>query len=135
METDTAPCESCEGAGRGNVPRVWGYNDCQTCVDEQQRCQQAGLLDYDFYASEPERDKPRAATLLCNLQQMFDRRVSSRKDLRDATQMLYRLEGLRIHPASAAYQELDRLRAIWKHRLSAQDDIDRWMIRHGHPVC
>jgi hypothetical protein len=33
-----------------------------------------------------------------------------------------------------AYQELDRLRKVWKKRVLAQNDIDRWMIAHGHPI-
>jgi hypothetical protein len=80
-------------------------------------------------------DEGWAAELIIALKQLFDdRSVSSRRDLTYATSVLAALEGLPINRASEAYGELERLRRIWKNRLRAQEDIDRWMIQHGHPL-
>ena len=127
---DTLPCESC-----GNVTRVWGYDDCQTCLDKMQQCQQDGLLDYDF--SDPaidlhEDDVEKAQAIILVLMRMFEHRVSSRRDLRDATQMFYQLEGLHINHSSDAWGEVERLKRIWKTRLRAQDGIDHWCTSHGY---
>ena|ERR1035438_1271078 len=75
-----------------------------------------------------------AAELILRLQETLKGAVSSRQDLNCATRLLYSLESLGITPTSLAYQELDRLRRVWKKRQRAQDDIDRWMIAHGHPL-
>lgn len=80
-------------------------------------------------------DEGRAAELIIALKQLFDDRpVSSRRDLTYATSVLAALEDLRISRASEAHGEIDRLRRLWKNRLRAQDDVDRWMIEHGHPL-
>ena len=77
-------------------------------------------------------DEDRAAELIIALKQLFDDRpVSSHRDLTYATSVLAALEGLYINRASEAYGELDRLRQVWKNRLRAQEDVDRWMIEHG----
>jgi hypothetical protein len=91
--------------------------------------------DFDEPAiNDPNHYEDIAAELIPVLQQMFERRVSNRRQLNDATDMFYVLEGLRINRASEAWGEVLRLKRIWKYRLSAQDDIDRWMIEHGHPL-
>jgi hypothetical protein len=79
-------------------------------------------------------NEKRAATLISELQQALAGAVSSRRDLNCATRLLYSLESLGTTPTSLAYQEIDRLRRVWKRRLRAQDDIDRWLIAHGHPL-
>ena len=79
-------------------------------------------------------NEKRAATLISELQQTLAGAVSSRRDLNCATRLLYSLESLGITPDSLAYQEMDRLRRVWKTRLRAQEDIDRWLIAHGHPL-
>ena len=79
-------------------------------------------------------DEHRAAELIIALKQVFDNTsVSSRRDLNYATNALCALEGLHVNWALEAYGEIERLRRIWKTRLRAQEDIDRWMIQHGHP--
>jgi hypothetical protein len=93
--------------------------------------------DYDFnepIADPHARDEQKAAEIIPVLQQMFERPVSNRRQLNDATDMFYILEGLRINRASEAWGEVLRLKFIWKYRLSAQNDIDRWMVEHGHPL-
>jgi hypothetical protein len=80
-------------------------------------------------------DEDKAAEMIHILKQMFDgTSVSSRRDLTSATRLLAALEDLHINRASEAYAEINRLKAVWKKRRRAQDDIDRWMVEHGHPV-
>jgi hypothetical protein len=79
-------------------------------------------------------NEKKAATLISELQQTLAGAVSSRGDLNCATRLLYSLESLGITPASLTYQEIDRLRRVWKKRRRAQEDIDRWLIAHGHPL-
>jgi|HubBroStandDraft_6_1064221.scaffolds.fasta_scaffold78951_2 hypothetical protein len=82
----------------------------------------------DFHAG----DEDRAADLIERLQQLFVGHVSTRGQLSEATNILYRLEGLRINRASAAWGEVLRLKAIWKRRIQAQDSIDNWCYSHGY---
>jgi hypothetical protein len=101
------------------------------------------LNELDPFEYEPElltgesltANEKKAAELILRLQETLGGTVSSRRNLNCATRLLYSLESLGITPASLAYQELDRLRRVWKKRLIAQEDIDRWMIAHGHPIC
>jgi hypothetical protein len=82
-----------------------------------------------------ERDQDHVVCLLLELKTLLDDKlVNSRAELGRCTQMLYGLEGLHINRRSDANDEIQRLKRIWKHRLEAQDDIDRWMIAHGHPL-
>jgi hypothetical protein len=79
-------------------------------------------------------NEKRTATLISQLQQTLAGAVSSKRDLNCATHLLYSLESIEITPNTLAYQELDRLRKVWKKRVLAQNDIDRWMIAHGYPI-
>lgn len=94
----------------------------------------ASAYDFDEPAGHvPDEDK--AAEMILSLKQMFDdTSVSSRRDLASATRLLASLEDLHINRASEAYAEINRLKAVWQKRRRAQDDIDRWMVEHGHPV-
>ncbi len=38
MMIDTLPCETC-----AHAPRVWGYNDCQGCLDLMAEAQRKAL--------------------------------------------------------------------------------------------
>lgn len=94
-------------------------------------------LDYNF--DEPEDDSHRQdenepADLIIRLRILFERSVSTRGQLNAATDILYQLEGLHINHQSDAWREMERLKRMWKTRLRAQEDIDRWMIQHGHPI-
>jgi hypothetical protein len=94
-------------------------------------------LDYNFDepADDPyTRDEDRAADFIIQLRALFERRVSTRSQLNTATDILYRVERLHINRQSDAWTEVQRLKRIWKTRLRAQEDIDRWMIKHGHPT-
>jgi hypothetical protein len=99
--------------------------------------------DYDF--SDPAlpdphaNDEDRAADLLLELIAIFEgdplrSRVSSRKELNQATDILLQLESLHINRSSDAWAEITRLKRIWKHRIEGQHDVDRWMIDHRRPI-
>jgi hypothetical protein len=93
------------------------------------------FLDFDFANDDHDEDESKAAEMLLALKHLFDdHRVSTRSQLNEATRMFCALEGLHILRSSDAYDEITRLRQVWKYRLVAQDDIDRWMIEHGHPL-
>jgi hypothetical protein len=120
-------------------PCVWGYNDCQNCLNEQHRQQLKGLaedLDYDF--SDPalpdphEHDIAKAQDIILVLMRMFEGRVSTRRDLNDATDMFLMLEKLRINRSSDAWGEVLRLKRIWKKRIDAEEGIDNWCTSHGY---
>lgn len=92
-------------------------------------------LDYNFDepAGDPHtQDEAEAADLIIRLRALFEHRVSTRSQLNTATDILYQVERLHINRQSDAWREVERLKRIWKTRLRAQEDIDRWMIQHGH---
>lgn len=91
--------------------------------------------DYDFDepADDPHaQDEDKAADLIIRLQQLFEGHISTRGQLSEATNILYRLQGLRINRSSDAWGEVERLKRIWKHRIRAQEDIDNWCTSHGY---
>jgi hypothetical protein len=82
-----------------------------------------------------EDDENKAAEILLILKRLFDdRKVSSKRELNDATRLFCTLEGLHINRRSDAYGEIERLKRVWKTRQMAQADIDRWMIQKGYPL-
>jgi hypothetical protein len=94
--------------------------------------------DYDFNESDSmERDQGQVVCLLLALKTFLDdKKVNSRGELARCTDMFLALERLKILQSSDAYQEILRLRRVWKYRLEAQADIDRWMHRYqpGTPL-
>jgi hypothetical protein len=51
MDTDKLMfCETC-----GNSTRVWGYNDCQSCLNEQAACQRIAIAKAEFAEAENRR--------------------------------------------------------------------------------
>jgi hypothetical protein len=88
-------------------------------------------LDYKFDepADDPHaQDDNKAADLIIRLLGLFERPVSTKSQLNTDTDILYQLESLHINHQSVAWSEVERLKRIWKTRLRAQDDVDRWMI-------
>jgi hypothetical protein len=94
-------------------------------------------LDYNFDepADDPHaQDENKAADLIIRLLGVFERPVSTKSQLNTATDILYQLERLHINHQSDAWSEVERLKRLWKTRLRAQEDVDRWLIARGHPL-
>lgn len=113
---------------KGSAPTEPKGNHLFMNIDTELDC------NFDEPADDPHsQDEDEAADLIIRLRILFERPVSTRSQLHTATNILYQVERLCINRQSDAWREVERLRRMWKTRLQAQDDIDRWMIQHGHP--